>query len=102
MLNMDEPHEVIAASGRFAGAITAVTDRVGGIVHDLVLPANQGSPLDQQCCSVNNWIAEHLDDAGNRHSGIAVATYRRARDNTIAIAGSDASGAAQISGTEPI
>ncbi|WP_067903769.1 hypothetical protein [Nocardia vaccinii] len=102
MLNMDEPQEVIAASSRFAGAITSVTDRVGVVVDDLVLPANRDSPLDQRCGAVNDWIGAHLSDAGTRFSGHAVTTHQQARDRTVAIAGADAAGATEVSGTESI
>lgn len=102
MLDIDEPQEVIAASSRFAGAITSVTDRVGCVVDDLVVPAKLDSPLDQRCSAVNDWIGTHLDDAGTRFSGHAVTTHQQARVRTVAIADADTAGAAQVSGTESV
>lgn len=47
MLDMDEPHEVNAAAGRFAGAIETVSGQVSGTVSDLVLHHRPGSALDR-------------------------------------------------------
>ncbi|WP_433602244.1 hypothetical protein ACQPXH_11225 [Nocardia sp. CA-135953] len=47
MVDMDEPHEVNAAAGRFAGAIETVSDQVSGTVSDLVLHHRPESDLDR-------------------------------------------------------
>lgn len=47
MLDMDEPHEVNAAAGRFAGALETLAGQVSGTVANLVPRHRPKSTLDE-------------------------------------------------------
>lgn len=102
MVDIDAPQEVIAASGRFAGAITSVTDRVGAISGDLALPSRPESMLDDRLGAVNRWIAATLANARIRQAHFATATHQQATNTTNMLADAETTGAAAVYGSGPV
>ncbi|KAA8881904.1 hypothetical protein F3087_40270 [Nocardia colli] len=79
MLDIDEPSEVVAAAGKFSGAIAAADQRVAAIVAQLVVPARPRSPLDAELVRRLDWIKDVLGNALADSANRADATYLRVR-----------------------
>ncbi|WP_433202552.1 hypothetical protein ACQP1G_12480 [Nocardia sp. CA-107356] len=63
MVDMDEPHEVNAAAGRFAGAIETMLGQVAGTVADLVLHHQPKSELDRTLDTHRKKVVAAFDHA---------------------------------------
>ncbi|WP_157110882.1 hypothetical protein [Nocardia anaemiae] len=93
---MDEPHEVNAAAGRFAGAIETVSDQVSGTVADLVLHHRPKSELDLDLDTHRQKIvtALHHGTVTNRHDGRITHTETVSTTNVLTAA--DVEGGAYV------
>ncbi|WP_433760111.1 hypothetical protein [Nocardia sp. CA-135398] len=93
---MDEPHEVNAAAGRFAGAIETVSGQVAGTVSDLVLHHRPVSALDRSLDAHRQGIVTafgHALAASNRGARI---THTATVSTTNVLSAADVEGGAHV------
>ncbi len=96
MLDMDEPHEVIAAAAGFAGAIDTTGKLVRQVNKQLVLPHQPGSALDQRLADQLSWIRRTFAGAVTAGGGRAQLTLEQTAAAAIAIGAADTAGGASI------
>ncbi|WP_327148015.1 hypothetical protein [Nocardia sp. NBC_01329] len=100
MLDMDDPDEVIAASGKFTTALTTAAGDVGTVVDDLVLHSRADSPLDRALVQKLEWIHTTFGNAVSAAGSQAETT----RDITVvgarAISNSDIDGGTAVRSVE--
>ncbi|WP_327100876.1 hypothetical protein OIE68_20005 [Nocardia vinacea] len=93
---MDEPHEVNAAAGRFAGAIETVSGQVSGTVSDLVLHHRPGSALDRTLDTHRQGIVTAFGNALAASNRGARATHTATVSTTNVLSAADVQGGADI------
>jgi hypothetical protein len=96
MVDMDEPHEVNAAAGRFAGAIETVSGQVSGTVADLVLHHRPKTALDRSLDTHRQEIVTAFGHAvaANKHG--ARVTHTATVSTTNVLTDADAAGGAHV------
>ncbi|MFE9327710.1 hypothetical protein ACIHDR_39990 [Nocardia sp. NPDC052278] len=96
MLDIDEPHEVNAAAGRFAGAIETVSGQVSGTVSDLVLHHRPESALDRSLDAHRQEIVTAFDQAVAASNHGARITHAGTVSTTNVLADADVAGGTDV------
>lgn len=102
MLDMDEPHEVIAASAHVAAAKVSFAEQVGALVGEMVPNRLPVSALDHRAEAIRSVIVGLFEDAKPLFVEDAHAAHGRAENTTNALDSADGAGAARIQRTELI
>jgi len=102
MLDMDEPHEVNAAAGRFAGALETVADQVSRTVADLVPHHRPVSALDWSLHTQLGLMTTAFHPALAANTGGARNTHTQTVSTTDAYTAADVAGRAHVYGSESI
>jgi hypothetical protein len=96
MVNMDEPHEVNAAAGKFAGAIETVAGQVSGTVSDLVLHHRPESALDRALDARRQWIVTTFGQALATGKSRARMTHAATVSTTTVLTEADTAGGTHV------
>ncbi|MEV6139346.1 hypothetical protein AB0L63_25500 [Nocardia sp. NPDC051990] len=96
MVDMDEPHEVNASAGRFAGAIETVSGQVSGTVSDLVLHHRPESALDRSLDAHRQAIVTAFGRALTASNRGARVTHAATVSTTNVLTDADTAGAAHV------
>ena len=102
MLDMDEPHEVNAAAGRFAGALETVAGQVSSTVADLVPRHRPKSALDRSLDTQRDLMVTAFGPVLAANTGGARNTHNQAVSTTNAYTAADVAGRAHVYRSEPI
>ncbi|WP_329412000.1 hypothetical protein OG563_06160 [Nocardia vinacea] len=95
-LDLDAPHEVIAAAGRYAGAAGAVVDHVAGTTGNLALSTRAESPLDHALVAKLEWIKTTFATALGASGSRAEATLSNATHTVNVLSTADTEGGRQV------
>lgn len=102
MLDIDAPHEIIAAAHSFADACADVTDHVGEVIRGLSPARKQVSTLDQAIVAESKHITDAIEDAARAVTTRAGRTCDRATDAARTLAAADAQAGRDVGGAVSI
>ncbi|WP_331723073.1 hypothetical protein [Nocardia sp. NBC_00511] len=100
-LDIDEPHEVLAAADLVATASTAATERLSKAL-TLLVPQGVGlSPLDRDLTATAGWIRTTLAEAVAGNGQIVADTYRHTAEAVQSLAAVDSAGGVAVERAGP-
>jgi hypothetical protein len=101
-LDIDAPHEVVAAAHKFRTAITTVGGQIEQITGDFVPHRRPESELDRQLVAcTKKWIQAPFERAVRANGRRADATTERITQVAYTLGDADHAGAAEARRTEP-
>ncbi|MEU7768989.1 hypothetical protein AB0B25_28360 [Nocardia sp. NPDC049190] len=99
-LDMDEPHEVIAAADKYSVALTRLGGQVERITRDFVVPRRPQAKVEQPLAAFTKWMKTAIESKVKTNGRGADVTAQHTRTVSNAFAHQDHAGGARIRKTE--